>query len=174
MKSRNLEHECEIDLEILGKRIGGGCRGLHEDAFNSDSRVDTCLFDSVVLTTREDMPTATEYWLCKFNWKFEYFFLALLENSVLENLSLVSDKFHRSEPGCGPRNREWATFSRTHAQTARGNPQETRLLAAPDTRRDTATTENARVVRRGDANVGSHREIRSGRAEAAGPQLLST
>jgi len=121
MKSRNLEHECEIDLEILGKRIGGGCRGLHEDAINSDSRVGTCSFGSVVLTTREDMPTATEYWLCKFNWKFEYFFLALLENSVLENLSLVSDKFHRSEPGCGPRNREWATrfHVRTHKLNAR-------------------------------------------------------
>jgi hypothetical protein len=132
----------------------------------------TLFVGNAVLTTREDMPTATEYWLCKFNWKFEYFFLALLENSVLENLSLVSDKFHRSEPGCGPRNREWATFSRTHAQTERENPQETRLLAAPDTRRDTATTENVRAT--ADANFDSHREIMNGRTEAAGPRLLST
>jgi hypothetical protein len=121
MKSRNLEHECEIDLEILGKRIGGEGRDLLEDApWGRFRRILWCYIGQ----SPKDIPTATEYWLCKFNWKFLEFFLALLENSVLENLSLVSDKFHRSEPGCGSENSE--TGHKIHKKHAYGGPKNQR------------------------------------------------
>jgi len=55
------------------------------------------------------------------SWEF---FLALLENSVLENLSLVSDKFHRSEPGCGSENSE--TEHKIHKKHAYGGPKNQR------------------------------------------------
>jgi len=57
MKSRNLEYECEIDLEILGKRMRDGFRDLGEDATGaSQAGVDG------ELRTPPVSPIAIEYW----------------------------------------------------------------------------------------------------------------
>jgi len=173
MKSRNLEHECEIDLEILGKRIGGGCRDLHEDAYNSDSRVDTWLLVMLFWQLEKTCPprpntgyansignSSTFSWLCLkiLSWKTCHW-------SVINSTGASPDVDHGTENGQRFHVRTHKLNARIHKKHAYWRPQ------TPDATPRRLKTYAATTA---DANFGSHREIMSGRAEAAGPQLLST